>query len=277
MSREDAPYVTGEPNGEASPPQRGGWGASYTPYLYPQSIAGGSPYPPPPSMPFPYTPVYAPQEAAPVHASLIGRMWDVVTHPNVDRMRQHLVGASWGKVWAILLLEAVITAVLGFVSSVVLLLIEVSIFSAVAPPDAAGPTPGAVLVGLPLYGISAIIRIALVPIGFFFIAGIFFLLARAFGGQGSFLEQVWIFLLFQAPISVIIAITSLIPLLGPLVSLAGFIYEVVLGIFAISASHRLTMGRASAVVLIPVLTLILLIIGVYTAIAVVAFSALSHS
>ncbi|HEX9069289.1 MAG TPA: Yip1 family protein [Ktedonobacterales bacterium] len=270
--------MTGDPGSEAFPPQQGGWSYGYTPYLYPQSIAGGSPYPPPPPMPFPYTPSYAPQETAPVSASLIGRMWDVITHPSVDRMRQHLVGATWGRVWGVLLLEAVITAALGFVSSVVLLLIEVSMFSAIAPPGSAGgPTPGEALVGLPFYGISAVIRIALVPIGFFFSAGIYYLLARGFGGQGSFLEQVWIFLLFQAPISVIVAIASLIPLLGSLVSLAGFIYEIVLSIFAIAATHRLTMGRASAVVLIPVLTVIVLVIGIYAAIIVVALSALPHS
>src|SRR5580765_6195674 len=123
MSREEAPHVTGDPSGEAFPPQQGGWSYGYTPYLYPQSVAGGSPYPPPPPMPYPYTPSYAPQEAAPINASLIGRMWDVITHPNVDRMRQHLVGATWGRVWGVLLLEAVITAVLGFVGSVFLLLI----------------------------------------------------------------------------------------------------------------------------------------------------------
>ncbi|HLG78154.1 MAG TPA: Yip1 family protein, partial [Ktedonobacteraceae bacterium] len=115
-------------------------------------------------------------------------------------------------------------------------------------------------------GSASIFAIVSVIAGFFIVVGIQYLLARAFNGQGSFLQQAYDYTLFYVPISVVSTligfILGFIPVLGlvmrVLVGFALAIYQIVLNVFSIMASHRLTGGKATAVVLIPLAVIILL-------------------
>src|SRR5262249_34783126 len=97
-----------------------------------------------------------------------------------------------------------------------------------------------------------------VPLGFFILVGILFLLAKLFGGTGTFLQQAYAVALYYVPISAVSAVAALVPGVGGLVRLALFIYAVVLAIFAISASQRLTLSKSVAVVLLPLAILVVL-------------------
>jgi Yip1 domain len=113
---------------------------------------------------------------------------------------------------------------------------------------------------------SAFFRIIFIPLGFFIGAGIQYLVAKAFNGQGTFLQQSYSQLLYKVPLDIVgyvlTTILGFIPILGGildvLIFLALFVYSVVLNIFQIKAVHRLTGGKAAAVVLIPYAVLLVL-------------------
>jgi Yip1 domain len=105
---------------------------------------------------------------------------------------------------------------------------------------------------------GAFLNILFIPLSFFIGVGIQFLLAKAFKGEGTFLTQSYSVLLYQVPTAIIYYIISFlrfIPIAGiwivDLVALATWIYQVVLNVFQIMAVHRLSGGKATAVVLIP--------------------------
>jgi hypothetical protein len=100
----------------------------------------------------------------------------------------------------------------------------------------------------------------LVPLGFFIYQGIAFGIARAFGGQGSFLAQSYVTLLVYVSLGLInLALLYVpIPILPGVLGLALNIYGIVLVVFAMMGAHRLGGGKASAAALLPFLGLLLL-------------------
>jgi hypothetical protein len=79
------------------------------------------------------------------------------------------------------------------------------------------------------------------------------------------------------PISILSVVVSIIPCLGSIAGSAGAVYEIVLLIFMTMGVHRLSGGKASATVLIPVITGILLIAGIYIASFAWLFSMMPHN
>ena len=118
-------------------------------------------------------------------------------------------------------------------------------------------TPAA-LIGSVAAGSASVGSIISVIVGFFIVVGIQYLLAKAFKGTGDFKQQAYGYLLFYAPLTIISYILGLIPILGGIIGFALFIYEIVLNVFQIMAAHRLSGGKATAVVLIPYAVLFLL-------------------
>ena len=100
------------------------------------------------------------------------------------------------------------------------------------------------------------------PIGFLIGSGIYFLIAKLFGGTGSFEEQTYLLATFQAPIGIVSSVISIIPILGGCVSFLLFIYQLVLTYFAIRVVHRLGGGQAAVVAVAPVLIVLLCVICV---------------
>src|SRR5207249_3543683 len=116
----------------------------------------------------------------------------------------------------------------------------------------------------------------ILPVFFFIGMGILYGLSKAFGGQGGFLTQSYSFLLFDVPLRFLAALVGLIPFAGGLIAFAISIYEIVLSVFAIMAVHRLSGGKATAVVLIPVGVVVLLACAAFVVFFAILFAALQH-
>jgi hypothetical protein len=158
--------------------------------------------------------------------------------------------ASWGSVWLQLMFYALVIAVIVLVSGLI------------TNPVSNGPE-------LIFIIIFAIIFVLIVISIFFFIStGIFYVLARAFGGKGTFLAQSYSLLLITVPLGILMALLGLIPGVGRSVSLVINGYIILLSIRMIMGVHHLSKGKATAVILIPVAFFIC--IGVLIAIAAVA-------
>jgi hypothetical protein len=116
-------------------------------------------------------------------------------------------------------------------------------------------------------GSGNVYAIVSVIIGFFIVVGIQYLLAKAFGGVGTFVQHGYDYLLYYVPIGAVSALLGLIPVVGAIAGFGLGIYGIVLNVFAVQAAHRLSGGKAVAVVLIPVAAIILLV-GLCVVIAV---------
>lgn len=102
---------------------------------------------------------------------------------------------------------------------------------------------------------------------FFIAAGLIYLLARALGGTGTFLEHSWLLSLVFVPIQAFSDVINVIPILGGLVGAVLGIYSLVLYVFATASAHHISLGRATWAVLIPgiVLAAIVLLLIVVAA------------
>ena len=97
--------------------------------------------------------------------------------------------------------------------------------------------------------------IGVVPLIFFLLMGIVYLLAKAFGGQGTFVEQCNSSLYIQAPLGIFSKLLALIPVVGRILNSVLSLYGIVLQVFVIMAVHRLSRGKAIATILIPLVTI----------------------
>ncbi|MFN8456366.1 MAG: Yip1 family protein [Anaerolineae bacterium] len=110
----------------------------------------------------------------------------------------------------------------------------------------------------------------LAPIFFLIGSGIYFLIAKLFGGAGAFEEQTYLLAAIAAPITIVSGVVGIIPFLGGCVAFLLTIYQLVLNYFAVKVTHNLTSGKALAVVLIPVAIFFLcLCLGVAGFVAIV--------
>jgi len=177
----------------------------------------------------------------------------VLTHPGASALAEESGKASWDIVWVQLIISAVISAIFSF-----LVTLEGSSFMNV-------PTTGSNASLLTAYRSvltgASFASIITVPLFFFIGMGIFFGLAKAFGGQGRFVTQSYTFLLYGVPLGIVVSVLSLIPIAGSFIAIAIGIYAIVLDVFAVMAVHRLSGGKATAVILIPLGVLFLLACG----------------
>ena len=109
--------------------------------------------------------------------------------------------------------------------------------------------------------------------------GPYYLIAKAFKGEGTFLQQIYTALLFSTPIAIIFGILIFIPILGGIAFLALTVYANVLNIFSIMSVHRLSGGKATAVALIPGVVAVLLacvLFSVFFVILAATLSSMNH-
>jgi hypothetical protein len=201
----------------------------------------------------------------PADEPVISRMVDILTHPtNIPHYIAHLRGAKWSTIiWLVLglgILESVVNAIATqtFGSS----LGNIPGFSHLPSSWQAGYDAVARLSGYHGNLLTTVVY-------FFLAAGLYWLLAKLLGGQGSFLQSTWLFALISTPISAGATLLGLIPVLGLVTSVVLGIAQVVMTIFAMAAAHRLTVGKATTVVLIP---LALGLVGAICALGVAAIS-----
>jgi Yip1 domain len=158
-----------------------------------------------------------------------------VIKPSVATFTKGTVNASWSLVWIQLLAWAILDALLGELVNLL-------------NPPATGSF------ALQLFSLaSSIGLIFVVPLLFFLLMGIVYLLAKSFGGQGTFLQQCHSSLQIQVPLGIMSKILALIPVVGRILNSILSLYGIVLQVVVIMAVHRLSRGKAIAVLLIPVL------------------------
>ncbi len=215
--------------------------------------------PPPASRPLPL---------AEAIRQLPGQYIRVTTKPSAATFAMEQGKAAWNIVWVQIIALAVFVMLIGFATVAVTgaLLAGSSSYSATTLSAASGF----------LYA-APIAYLFLVPIGVFIGLGIYHLIAKAFGGTGTFLAYVYSYLLFSVPLTVLTSLIALIPFIGGLVAFAGSIYIIILQIFMTMGVHRLSGGRATlAVLILPIIGIVLGIIGFVVLFAVIA-SALQHA
>jgi hypothetical protein len=192
----------------------------------------------------------------------------VLTRPGAMTFAGEMSKAAWNIVWVQLVGYAVIATIFSFIGTQISSGLSTLGTGASSVNSSMLGSIRAIQVG------TSLGSIIVVPLFFFIGMGILFGLSKAFHGQGRFVTQCYTFLLFSAPLGIIASIIGLIPLAGSVIAIAIEIYEIVLAIFAIQATHRLSGGKATAVVLIPVGVVLLLVCGLVVAIvAIVASSA----
>lgn len=190
----------------------------------------------------------------------------VVTKPSAATFAEEMGKASWDIIWVQLIAYAVIIAVLGFLRSFT----NPTLFGSSTGTSATNIAAVQGLVGSVNLGL-----ILIVPIGFFISVGIYYLIARAFRGQGTFKAQSYTQLLFQVPLGIASSVLLLIPFVGILGSFLS-IYGIVLEVLSLMAVHRFSGGKATAVVLIPIAVLLVLACAA-TAILIAVFAAAARN
>ncbi len=219
------PYGTPPPQYGIPPNQQGGYGYGYAP------------------------PQQAPRSIGQAIQELPNQYIRVLTKPSAQTFAEEMGKADWGMVWIQLLIWALVGTILGLIRGAIGLAGSSFVTNNTFNP--------ASIAALTVSG-STFSFIA-VPVSFFIVVGIQYLLAKAFNGQGNFLTQGYTYLLFEVPISIVSYLLGFIPILGGIAGFALAIYGIVLNVFAIMAVHRLSGGKAVGVVLIPIAVLILLV------------------
>lgn len=192
---------------------------------------------------------YAAPLGQPVPAGMrdIWQKWlNVTTRPGVASFAQELPTANWRDIWLSLVGLGILTAITGAIAA-----LYTSQTITIPRTDGTSTT-----IHIPT-GTSWFTIIG-VPLAFFIGVAILFVVAKLFGGTGTFLEQSYAMMLYYVPIQAVTAVLGLLPFFGGLAAFVLGIYEIVLAVFAIAASQRLTTGKSVAVVLLPAVILILL-------------------
>ena len=250
------PYQTGQ-TGEPPPPGGAGSYGSYRSY-----DAFGEPGGPPPT-----GGAYAYAAPGPPQPAGMGAIWqkwiNVTTRPGVASFAQELPTANWRDIWLSLIGLAMLSAITGAIAALYT-------SQTLTLPRADGTTT---TVHIPAG--ASWFTIITVPLAFFVGVAILFVIAKIFGGTGTFLEQSYAMALYYVPIQGVIALLGLLPILGGLAAFVLGIYEIVLSVFAIAASQRLTIGRSVAVVLLPAVILFLLVCGLIVFVAAIVAAALN--
>jgi len=199
-----------------------------------------------------------------------------VTKPSVVTFSEEMGKASWNIVWVQLIGLGIITALLDFLRILI------------------SPLNFAALRTFTL--LSAISSIITVPLTFFIAMGIAYGIAKAFGGRGTFLAQIYIALLPYVPLTILGQLLTLLgsfirpPASAPISSSSvtgtlifftvaglGFallIYRVVAQVLGIMAVHRLTGGKAATVIIVS--TAVIFIISFFSSLFLTFASGLLH-
>lgn len=167
----------------------------------------------------------------------------VLTQPSVHTFAQEMGKASWKIVWAQLIGYAVVSAILSYLASLIIPNPFLNLF---------GTTPSnPIMIQLIHWGLTLGLT-PLIILSFFIGNGLSYLMAKIFQGQGTFLAQSYTELLYGIPLGILSVLISWVPLLGAIMALGISIYKIVLQIFSIMAVHRLSGGKATAVVLLSI-------------------------
>ena len=193
----------------------------------------------------------------------------VLTKPGAATFAEELPKASWNITLIQILFMIVVAIVLGLIRIVIRPVIADTALTQYGLSAANFRTYSSIFYAAS-FG-SVFLSIITVPLTFFIGVSILFLIAKMFKGEGTFLTQSYTALLYQVPIYIITSLLSLlnaVPVAGGIItgltSLVLLVYSIVLNVYQIMAVHRLSGGKATWVVLIPYL--VLLVVGLLCAV-----------
>jgi hypothetical protein len=216
------------------------------------------------------TPQATPLPLSEAFGQLFGQYWKIITRPGPTTFAQEMGKAQWGILWLQLIAYTLLASILSFLHN--------QLYPVVFPVLYASDASGTTSVDLsflqgPINFIEGPGASFVILLGFFIFQAFVFAVAKALRGTGTFPAQAYTTLLCQVPLGLITAVFAFIPLLGALIGITASIYEIVLNIFAMMAVHRVGGGKATAILLIPFSTLLLLACG---ALFLVINSAVQH-
>jgi hypothetical protein len=169
----------------------------------------------------------------------------------VTRFKEEKGKASWGIVWIQLISLAIIDSILQYVGFLI------------SPPNSSS-IAGASISPAMLQSITIItvvlLQLVFTPVSFLAAGSILYLIARAFGGRGTFLEQIYTTLLFGVPLVILSYLLLLIPATSSWLPYLPHLYSLVLFAISLMAVHQLSRGKAIAVILIPISILLVLVL-----------------
>lgn len=213
----------------------------------------GTPVPPPPppyGMPVDVAPV-TPLPLSEAIRQLPDQYVRVVTRPGAAAFAREQGKASWDIVWV----QLAIFTVISVIANLVIFNVTMQAYPGM------NASPQSVQIMRSFAGVFPLSYIILTPLGFFIGTGIYHLIAKAFGGQGTFLAYCYSYMLFYVPLGIVSLILSMVPFLNYLSFVVG-IYEIVLLVFMTMAVHRLSGGKATLAVLILPIALVVLACGI---------------
>ncbi len=224
--------------------------------LNPENNYGSPSQPPsPPYSPYPGgynaspdVPPVGPLPLGEAIRELPGQYIRVITRPGAAAFAQEQGKAAWNIIWVQILILTVLNTIAAFV-----------MFNFTLPStySTMGVPPASMQALHYFSGIFPLSYIIITPIGLLAGIGIYHLIAKAFGGRGTFTAYCYSYLLYGVPLGVVTTILGLIPFVNYLTFLVG-IYEVVLQVFMTMAVHRLTGGKATlAVLILPIIAVVL--------------------
>lgn len=244
------------------------------------------PYGPPPNYGYgvPPTPPLTPLPLKEALRQLPRQYLRVLTKPSPATFAAEMNKAAWD----IVLVQIIGYGVIATIISTILiqLLFQTMLISAFSNlPRTAALPPGFLVAYQRILLGTSISNVVAIPLVFFIGVGIQYGLAKLFKGQGLFLVQGYAALLYQIPLNLTISLLAIpfvfIPVAGILVtallSFAVFVYSVVLNIFSLMAVHRLSGGKASAVVLLPYGAYLLFICGISFLYGILVYTIISQS
>lgn len=188
---------------------------------------------------------------------LPAQYWRVITRPSSATFAAEMGKARWNIVWVQIAFYIVLTTILGLLSNLV---VQSSTDALSSSNTSTLPAATVAAIQRFLSFISVLStygQVLLIPLSLFVGTGLLFMLARAFGGNGKFLTQLYSSLLFLVPLGLILNIvTLLLSLLPGVGSVLGFLailgylgYEGTLLGMMLMPVHRLSSGRAAGAVL----------------------------
>ena len=175
----------------------------------------------------------------------------VLTKPSSFTFATEMGKASWNILWVQLVGYVIIASIMNYLHRLLFPVVSVATNSNFAFIQLENV--------FSLFTISSPFTFIITfPIMLFIGQGITYLFAKAFSGSGTFLRQIYSYLLILVPIGIISSALNFIPILGPVIAFGLGVYVIVLQIFSLMAVHRLSGGKATAVVLIPLMILYVL-------------------